>query len=240
MIALYVPALLGALVIVLIEMSEVLALVFALSGDSGSVRAGGLGALLGIAIIASASLAAGSALIALPRIELLGAAAVALFGFGAFLARSTLREYRKARFPEVAARYPPRALGAVPFAGGLTIGLVESTEAAIVLLALAAAGYATSALLGAIAAGAALAVTAALVHDRIRSVKSRWLKLGGTSLLLAYGTFWAGEALGLAWPGGDLFLLPLFAALLVAVRAAIEGKLRLEGRVRPANAGTST
>jgi Ca2+/H+ antiporter, TMEM165/GDT1 family len=232
MIGLYVPALLAAFLITLLEMTEVLALVFAISGNAGSVRAGAGGAVLGIVAVAAISFGAGAALIALPRIELLGAAALVLFGFGAFLGRSTLRAYRRARFPEIAARYPERDSGAVPFAGGLTVGLVESTEAAIVLLALSAAGYASSALVGAAAAGLSLAIAAALVHQRIRRIKTRWLKLVGTALLFTYGVFWAGEALGYRWPGSDLFLLPLFAIALAIERGVIEAELRREDRAR--------
>jgi Ca2+/H+ antiporter, TMEM165/GDT1 family len=231
-ISLYLPALLAALLITLLEMSEVLALVFALAGEGASVRPGALGALLGIAVVAAIALVAGAALIALPRPELLGAAALVLFGFGAFLLRSTLRAYRRHRFPEVAARYPDRPVGAVPFAGGLTAGLVESTEAAIVLLALSAAGYGSSALVGALAAGVALAIAAALVHQQIRRVKTRWLKWVGAALLFTYGTFWAGEALGVAWPGSDLALVPIFVVAFLAVRGAIELQLAHEARAR--------
>jgi uncharacterized membrane protein len=228
LIAFSAPALLAAFAVTLLEMTEVFALVFALGTDRAGVRSGAIGAIVGIAIIATLALGAGAALLALPRLLLLGAAAVALLGFGAFLFRSTLRTYRRDRFPEVAARYPLRELGRIPFAGGLTVGLVESTEAAIVLLALAAGGAAFSALVGAVAAGAALLVAAGLVHERIRQVKTSWLKLLATSLLFAYGIFWSGEAVGFAWPGSDLVLIPIFLGLVLLVRGLIEAVLRSE------------
>jgi len=38
--------------------------------------------------------------------------------------------------------------------------------------------------------------------------------------------FWFGEALGVPWPGSDLFLVPLFVVALLSVRAAIGLGLR--------------
>ena len=35
-------------------------------------------------------------------------------------------------------------------------------------------------------------------------------------LLAAFGSFWAGEGVGLAWPGGDWSILGLIAAFLAA------------------------
>ncbi|MGI0067497.1 MAG: hypothetical protein ACREB9_03620, partial [Thermoplasmata archaeon] len=107
------------------------------------------------------------------------------------------------------------------FAAGFTVGAVEATEAVAVLVPLAAGGAAGSALVGALAAGAVLAICVALVHERIRRIKAPWLKLGATSLLFAFATFWGGEALGLAWPAGDVFLIPLFVVALLLVRAAL-------------------
>ena len=99
-------------------------------------------------------------------------------------------------------------------------------KAIIVLLALAAAGYGFSALVGAVAGGALLVVVALSVHDRIRRIKVPWLKVGGTSVVFAFAVFWGGEAAGVNWPGGDLFLLPLVAAGLLLVRGTVALLLR--------------
>lgn len=219
MVVLDVPALIAAFLITVVEMTEVVALVFALGSDHHSDRPGVLGAVAGTTTVALVALGLGAAILALPRAWLLWAAAVMLFAFGVFLFRSTLRAYVRAHASAPATRpsHPPVLL----FAGGFSVGAVEALETVIVLLAIAAAGHPASALVGSLAAGAVLAGAAALVHERIRRIKVPPLKWGATSLLFAFSVFWGGEALGLAWPGQDLVLVPLFAAALVFVRVAL-------------------
>ncbi len=218
MLSLYVPALIAAFLITVVEMTEVVALVFALSADHASVRHGAAGAVSGTAVVAVLAFAFGAVLLAVPRTDLLWAATVVLLAFAIFLFRSTLRAYRRRRSGPAA---PTRTHSAIQFASGFSVGAVEAIETVIVLLALAAAGYGLSALVGALTAGAGLAIAAAVVHERIRRIKVPWLKLGATSLLFAFTVFWAGEALGYPWPGMDLALVPLFLAALLAVRGVI-------------------
>lgn len=224
MLSVYLPALIAAFLITVVEMTEVVALVFALSADHASVRTGAVGAVSGTTTVALLALAFGALLLALPRDLLLAAAAVTLAGFGVFLFRSTLRAYRRQRAGPSAHPSAPHA--AFQFASGFSVGAVEAIETVIVLLAIAAAGYGLSALIGALSAGAGLAVAAAVVHERIRRIKVPWLKLGATSLLFAFAVFWAGEAAGFAWPGSDLILLPLVAVAAVLVRGAVGWRSR--------------
>ena len=226
MLALYAPAVLAAFLITLLELTEVVALVFALSADAASVRPTALGATSGTAAVSISAFAVGSALLAFPHEYLLVASAIVLLGFGAFLFRSTLRSYRRAAQQRAGIAPPPPAHRTVQFGGGFTVGVIETTEAAVVLIAIAAAGYGPSAVVGAVAGGVVLVAVAASVHDRIRRIKVPWLKLGATSLLLSFAVFWAGEALGVAWPGGDLVLVPLVIVFALAIRGAIAGLLR--------------
>jgi len=221
-----VGALIVAFVVTVLEMTEVVALVFALSADHGAVRHGALGATAGVAVVAVAAAGVGAAFLAVPHEWLLWASAVVLAAFGVFLFRSTLRTYRKERASRGApvAPGPPRVIP--QFVGGFTVGAVEATEVVVVLLALAAAGQAGSAVVGAFAGGACLVAAAALVHERIRRVKTRWLKLGATGVVFSFSVFWAGEALGVHWPGADLVLVPIFAAAVIVVRAALAVGLR--------------
>lgn len=228
MLSLSVPALIIAFVITVTEMTEVVALVFAFSGEAGRIRVGALGAIAGTGTIAAVALVSGAALQALPHSELLGVSAFVLAAFGIFLFRSTVRSYRKAMRPAAPAP-APSGEHALHFAGGFTVGAIEATEAVIVLLALAAGGAGTSALIGALAGGGVLIVAAALVHERIRRIKVPTLKLGGTSLLFSFAVFWAGEAVSFNWPGSDLILIPMFFVALVLVRGAVA--LALSGEV---------
>lgn len=227
---LYGPAVLVAFLITLLEMTEVVVLVFALSAGERSMAHGAGGAVSGTAVVALVALGFGALLLAFPRDYLLWASAALLAGFGVFLFRSTLKTYRRARgllpsFPASGGDHR-----AVQFAGGFSVGAVESTETVIVLIAIAAAGYGFSAIVGAVAAGAVLVVATALVHERIRRFKVPLLKLGATSLLFAFAAFWTGEAANYAWPGSDLFLVPLFLVALVLVRGALGLALRRTAR----------
>ena len=227
MFDLYGPALLVAFLITLLEMTEVVALVFALSAEHHTQAHGAAGAVGGTAVIALVALGFGALILAFPHTDLLWASAVLLAGFGVFLFRSTLKTYRRSRAMASAAGIAVSGTrSALQFAGGFSVGAIEATEAVVVLLALAAAGYGSSALVGALAGGAVLVAATAVVHERIRRIKVPLLKLGATSLLFAFAVFWGGEAAGVAWPGSDLVLIPLFALALLAVRGAIEMVLR--------------
>ncbi|MGA8542816.1 MAG: hypothetical protein WB947_04665 [Thermoplasmata archaeon] len=220
MLELYVPALIAAFLITVLELTEVVALVFALSADQVSIRPVATGAVSGTAVVSAIALGFGAALVAFPHDYLLWASAIVLAAFGVFLFRSTLRTYRRAAAAAAGVPPPPRH-GLVQFGGGFSVGAVETTEAVIVLIALAAAGYGDSALIGAVAGGIVLVVAAALVHEQIRKIKVPWLKLAGTSLLFSFAIFWGGEAAGVAWPGGDLFLVPLVVVIALGVRGLI-------------------
>ncbi len=208
------PSFLLAFGVTLLEMTEVVALVFALGAEGGALRPAALGAVAGVAVVGVVTLATAGALLRLPAGLLLWAASIVLFGFGLFLFRSTLRTYRR----RAAGTLPPvdRPPASLPFTGGFAAGSVEAIEAAVVLLALTAGGHGVAALVGALAAGALLVGAAALVHQRVRRVKVPTLKLAATSALFAFSAFWGSEAAGVRWPGpsglSDLYLLPLFAA----------------------------
>ncbi len=207
----------AAFLITVLEMTEVVALVFALSADHRSVRSGALGAAGGTVLVGGIALGFGSLLVALPENLMLWAAAIVLLGFGVFLFRSTVRTYRRAHAPATTTPSRPR----VQFAGGFSVGVVESTEAVIVLLAIAAAGQGVSALIGAAVGGVLLVGLALLLHDRIRRIKVPQLKLAATGLLFTFAVFWAGEALRVPWPDGDLTLLPLFLVAVGLVRLGV-------------------
>lgn len=226
MLEVYLPALIAAFLITVLEMTEVVALVFALAADHATVRHGALGAVGGTAVVGGIALVFGAVLIAFPRNYLLWGSAVVLAAFGVFLFRSTLKTYRRRRAAASGAPVPPPGRSAAQFAGGFSVGAVEATETVIVLLALAAAGYGFSALLGAVIGGGLLVGVSFVVHERIRRIKVPWLKVGGTAVIFSFAVFWGGEAAGVNWPGADLILVPLIVLGLLLVRGGVEVVMR--------------
>ncbi|HYA70505.1 MAG TPA: hypothetical protein VEH28_03960 [Thermoplasmata archaeon] len=229
MLEIYVPALIVAFLITVLEMTEVVALVFALAADHTTVRHGALGAVGGTAVVAAIAFGFGAVLIAFPRSYLLWGSAIVLAAFGVFLFRSTLKTYRRRRAAAAGAPTSTASASAAQFAGGFSVGAVEATETVIVLLALAAAGYGFSALVGAALGGALLVCVAVIVHDRIRRIKVPWLKVGGTAVVFSFALFWGGEAAGVNWPGGDLILLLFVALGVLIVRGGVGLVMRATG-----------
>ena len=74
------------------------------------------------------------------------------------------------------------------------------------------ANVASAKRLGALAACAVVLAAGAIVHRPLSRVPENILKFGVGVMLSAFGVFWTGEGLGIAWPGADFALL-LFAAL---------------------------
>ncbi len=78
------------------------------------------------------------------------------------------------------------------------------------------------------AAGAVLLVTGVGIAVRapLARVPENTLKFAVGVLLTAFGTFWAVEGAGASWPGSDLALVGLIAAVIVMALAAVEALRR--------------
>lgn len=104
--------------------------------------------------------------------------------------------------------------------------LLEGLEVAFIVVAVGAGkGLLVEASLGALAAFLLVMVVGALVHKPLAQVPENTLKFGVGVMLSAFGVFWAGEGLGVEWPGADLILLPL-AALFLAGGLGLVGAAR--------------
>jgi uncharacterized membrane protein len=91
--------------------------------------------------------------------------------------------------------------------------LLEGLEVVFIVIAVGAGrGLLVPASIGALAACALVLAIGAVVHRPLSRVPENTLKFGIGVMLSAFGVFWTGEGLGIAWPGQDLALL-LFAAL---------------------------
>ena len=94
--------------------------------------------------------------------------------------------------------------------------LIEGLEVVFIVIAVGAGrGLLMPAGLGALAACALVLAAGAIIHRPLSRVPENTLKFGVGVMLSAFGVFWTGEGLGVAWPGQDLALV-LFAALFLA------------------------
>ena len=88
--------------------------------------------------------------------------------------------------------------------------VLEGVEVVFIVLAVGGArGLIVAASLGALAAGALVAVIGAAVHRPLARVPENTLKYVVGVMLSAFGTFWVVEGLGGGWPFADLSILGL-------------------------------
>ena len=94
--------------------------------------------------------------------------------------------------------------------------LLEGLEVVFIVIAVGAGrGLLIPAAFGALAACALVLAAGIIIHRPLSRVPENTLKFGVGVMLSAFGVFWTGEGLGIAWPGQDLALF-LFAALFLA------------------------
>ena len=110
------------------------------------------------------------------------------------------------------------------------ITMIEGIEVVFIVVAMGAAGggLLVPASLGAVAALLLVAALGLVLHRPVSMIPENTLKFTVGVLLCAFGTFWAGEGMGLAWPGEDWSLLGLLAGFLAAsAGAAVMCRARL-------------
>jgi Ca2+/H+ antiporter, TMEM165/GDT1 family len=110
----------------------------------------------------------------------------------------------------------------VALAASFKIVMLEGMEVVFIVIALGASsrqmGPALAGAAGALVLVCALGVA---LHRPLAHVPENTLKYVVGILLSAFGTFWAGEGLGLAWPAGDLAILALAGGYLLVSQALI-------------------
>lgn len=95
--------------------------------------------------------------------------------------------------------------------------LLEGLEVVFIVIAVGAGkDMLGPAALGAAAACALVLAVGAALHRPLTQVPENTLKFGVGVMLCAFGLFWTGEGLGIAWPGGDAALLAFVALFLTA------------------------
>jgi uncharacterized membrane protein len=221
-----------------VEMVEALTIVLAVGVTRGWGRALGAAACA-VAVLAVAVALAGPllpALVANSWVKL-GVGCIALYIGANWLRKAVLRAAgRKALRDEAAAyvkgveKLETQAAGeafVTAFSGVLTEGI----EVVAIVLAL---GSGTVTTLAAAAGGAVVAVLAVIavgivVHKPLSRVPENAMKFVVGVMVSAFGIFWAGEGLGIAWPADDVALFYLAAAIFIVAAVTTAGL-----RARPA------
>ena len=101
----------------------------------------------------------------------------------------------------------------VGFAAAFQITMLEGVEVVFIVIAIGAggAGLLAPACLGALAALILVVLMGVMVHRPLAQIPENTLKFVVGILLSAFGAFWFGEGLGVAWPGEDWAIPALIA-----------------------------
>lgn len=107
--------------------------------------------------------------------------------------------------------------------------LLEGLEVVFIVLAAGARGDSSlrAASLGAALALAAVVAAGFVVRGPLSRVPENTLKFGVGVMLCSFGAFWAGEGLGVRWPGAELSL-PVLLVMTLALAGGAVAALRRE------------
>jgi Ca2+/H+ antiporter, TMEM165/GDT1 family len=224
------PAVLTAFVSSLVEAVEALTIVLAVATVRGW-RPAGLGAIAGLALLAAIVLALGPLLDAVPlrALQLLIGVLLLLFGMR-WLRKAILRaagvialhDETKAFAVETSElrKQALRQEARLDWLAGVAsfkAVVLEGLEVVFIVIAVGAAhGLMVPASIGATAACLLVAAVGFLIHRPLARVPENTLKFAVGVMLSAFGLFWTGEGLGVAWPGEDLAILAFAALFLLA------------------------
>jgi uncharacterized membrane protein len=240
------PASAAAFLASLVEAVEALTIVLAVASQRGW-RPAVLGSAAGLGALAALVLMLGPLLGRIPigSLQLAIGILLLLFGMG-WLHKASLRAggivpladedaLFAAESMVLAAQSRPRG-GGQDWGAGLTAFqavLLEGLEVVFIVIAIGAGrGLLLPAGLGALAAGALVVAAGAILHRPLSRVPENMLKFAVGAMLSAFGVFWTGEGLAIAWPGRDLVLLPF--ALLFCAAGLVGGGLARRIATAPA------
>jgi Ca2+/H+ antiporter, TMEM165/GDT1 family len=238
------PAISAAFFASLVEVVEAFTIVLAVATLRGW-RPAALGTAGGLGVLACIVLLLGPVLDRIPitSLQLVIGILLLLFGMG-WLRKASLRAAgiiplhdEDAIFAAETAelgedeRRPSKSLNWIAGITALKAVLLEGLEVVFIVVAVGAGrGLLVPAGLGALAACALVLTAGVLVHRPLSRVPENSLKFGVGVMLSAFGVFWTGEGLDIAWPAQDLALV-LFAALFLSaglIGSAFARKLSME------------
>lgn len=216
----------------LVEFIEALTVVLAVGAVRGW-RGSLTGAALGLGVLVILTAAPGPALTQIPLhiVQSVVGALLLLFGLR-WLRKAILRAAGIIPLHDETAAYAKETaelsrfgaavagLDRIAVATSFKIVMLEGIEVVFIVIAIGAGG--TLLVPAAAGAGLALVVVVGLgfvLHRPVATISENTLKFVVGVLLTAFGTFWLGEGIGAAWPGGDWALLGLIAVFLATAAA---------------------
>ena len=214
----------------LVEVVEAFTIVLAV-GTTRGWRVAWVGTLAAMATLATGIAIAGPALERIPIhwLQLGVGVLMLLFGLG-WLRKASLRAGGVIAMRDEAALFAraasemaqslARPSRSEQWIGGIAVFkavLLEGLEVAFIVVAVGAGhGLLGAAAIGALVACVVVLAIGVAVHRPLARVPENTLKFGVGVMLSAFGVFWAGEGLGIGWPGGELALPPLASLFLLA------------------------
>lgn len=220
------PVILASFLASLVECVEALTVVLAVGATRGWRNAlCGAGSALALLAIAVPLFGPALARVPLNAIQIIVGLLLLLFGLR-WLRKAILRAAGVIPLHDETEAYAKtaRALGRGQGAGWDRVGLatafkitmLEGVEVVFIVLALGGAGGMLAPAAG--GAGLALLVVVLLglvVHRPLARVPENAMKFTVGALLCGFGAFWAGEGIGVAWPGADWSIPALVAGFLI-------------------------
>lgn len=181
----------------------------------------GAAAALALLLLILGTLGAALSTIPLGLIQLVVGACLVLFGLR-WLRKAILRAAGIIKLHDEAALFAEqtaalgrgprsRGLDGVAITGAFNIVMLEGIEVVFIVIAIGsgAPGLLPPAALGAVAALILVILLGLALHRPIATLPENAMKFVVGTLLSAFGTFWVGEGIGVAWPGGDLAAIGL-------------------------------
>jgi Ca2+/H+ antiporter, TMEM165/GDT1 family len=241
------PAMTAAFLASLVEAVEALTIVLAVATVRGW-RPAGLGAIAGLVLLVLIVAGLGPLLDLIPLHFLQLAIGVLLLLFGLrWLRKAILRSAgvialhdEAAAFAteteelrEQASRHEARLDWLAALASFKAV-LLEGLEVVFIVIAVSAGrGLLIPASAGALAACLLVAGVGLVVHRPLARVPENTLKFAVGVMLSAFGVFWTGEGLGVAWPGADLAIVAFAALFLLVGLGAVTLARRPSAEVLP-------
>jgi uncharacterized membrane protein len=248
------PTVLASFLASMVEFVEALTIVLAV-GLTRGWKPALLGTAAGVAVLAGLVLALGSSLSAVPLPVLQLVVGVLLLMFGLrWLHKAVLRAAGVIPLHDEARAFARQtqalrseggssgpAIDVVAFMTTFKAVVLEGIEVVFVVIALGVKGN----LLLPATAGALLALLLVValglwLHRPLSSVPENTLKFSVGIMLTAFGTYWAGEGIGLAWPGQDVAILLLIAVFLALGAVLVKICVRLRAAAPAASVVKST